>query len=148
MGYACFMRQEQKVLMHKSTDKWWIHLLSCSSVQKHCHLRRKDCESLSSLQLGNFFYYLRSYIISVAVLAESLLEGYCLFLLRSWQERERKNKRRGDQWMTSEKRASNRDTNASLELQKVRKLIYITSLSSHTGVVEGGALPPPDGVCW
>lgn len=31
--------------------------------------------------------YLRSYIISVAVLAESLLEGYCLFLLRSWQEK-------------------------------------------------------------
>lgn len=41
----------------------------------------KDCESLSSLWLGKF--YLRSYIISVAVLAERLLEGYCLFLLRS-----------------------------------------------------------------
>lgn len=42
------------------------------------------------------------------------------------------------------KRASIRDTNASLELQKVRKLInspsFDSAVSSHPGVEEGGGV--------
>ena len=67
----------------------WVHLLSCfkcSDTLSSSAERLWEPFPLSSW-LGKF--YLKSYIVSVAVLAESLLEGYCLFLLRSWQERKK-----------------------------------------------------------
>lgn len=81
--FSCESGTQESMNQSTDTDES-IVMFKCSDTLSSS---ARDCESLSSLWLGEF--YLKSYIISVAVLAECLLEGYCLFLLRSWKEKKK-----------------------------------------------------------